>query len=220
MVDGRASARPEVSPVSEHDWTDVGDPAGTQASPQTDENPLLTGARAPRRSTRSPSRARTRREPTESATRPVKQPTKQAVKEPTREDKLNGVFQLVATPLLIAGSQKRELLADGAAFLYYGKGISAAAAQTAEEQAEFAALLDKALKFGPYGLLLAAVIPLPLQIITNHRPELHNITQHFGILSPSVLIASVIAQAPDGSVPTMDGGQGGSTSNGDSSPTG
>jgi hypothetical protein len=84
-----------------------------------------------------------------------------------------GLLQLPAAALGIAGSQgkkpKYELLADAAVITYYTPGIATAVNDLAQDRPEVAAVLDKILKVGPYGALLAAVMPMTLQILANHK---------------------------------------------------
>jgi hypothetical protein len=87
---------------------------------------------------------------------------------PDYEEGLNGIFQMVSFGLTMAGDKSKPLLADGLALSEHGPNISAALNQLALEKPEIAGVLDKVLAAGPYGLLLAAVAPLAMQIVSNH----------------------------------------------------
>ena len=80
-----------------------------------------------------------------------------------------GLMQIPAGALAIAGMQKPVFLADSAAITIHGENIATALDQLAQERPEVAAVLDRVLQVGPYGVLIAAVAPLVLQILANHN---------------------------------------------------
>jgi hypothetical protein len=79
-----------------------------------------------------------------------------------------GLFQIPAGALAIAGMQRPVLLADSAAVTIHAEPIATALDQLAHERPEVAAVLDRILQVGPYGVLIAAVAPLALQLLSNH----------------------------------------------------
>jgi hypothetical protein len=79
-----------------------------------------------------------------------------------------GMLQLPAGVLAFAGMNKPELAADAATVTIYGPGIAEALNELAKERPEVAAVLDRVLSVGPYGMLIAAVMPLVLQVLANH----------------------------------------------------
>lgn len=80
-----------------------------------------------------------------------------------------GIAQLIAAPLMVAGISKPALRADAAAIVLHAEGIAEAMQQTAEQVPQFGAVLDKILSVGPYGALLAATMPLAVQLAANHN---------------------------------------------------
>lgn len=79
-----------------------------------------------------------------------------------------GMMQLPAAVLAFAGTNKPELAADAATITVYGPGVAEALNELAKERPEVAAVLDRILSVGPYGLIIAAVTPMVLQILANH----------------------------------------------------
>jgi hypothetical protein len=90
---------------------------------------------------------------------PALAPTRQA-----REKALGGLLQVAAMPCLAVPS----LRADAGALSIHGPGIVSAAAEAAEADPRFAALVDRLTVIGPYGALVAATVPLAAQLIRNH----------------------------------------------------
>lgn len=79
-----------------------------------------------------------------------------------------GMMQLPAGVLAFAGMSKPELAADAAVLTIHGPNVAEALNELAKERPEVAAVLDRVLSVGPYGLLIAAVMPMVLQILANH----------------------------------------------------
>lgn len=79
-----------------------------------------------------------------------------------------GMLQLPAGVLAFAGMNKPELAADAATVTIYGPNIAEALNELAKERPEVAAVLDRVLSVGPYGMVIAAVMPMVLQILANH----------------------------------------------------
>lgn len=84
-------------------------------------------------------------------------------------DGINGVSQIIATGLAIAGDKNPVLLADAVAVTQHAPNISESLNSLAHERPEVAAVLDKVLQVGPYGLVIGAMVPLFAQIMTNHK---------------------------------------------------
>lgn len=80
-----------------------------------------------------------------------------------------GLFQLPAGVLAIAGMQRPVFAADAAAITVHAPNIAQALDDLAHERPEVAAVLDRVLQVGPYGVLIAAVVPLALQVLANHE---------------------------------------------------
>lgn len=114
---------------------------------------------------------------------------------------VKGLLQLVATPLVIAGAKKPELLADGIAVEMHGDNLANALNETAKHVPQVAAALDKILAAGPYGLIIAAIIPLGAQIAVNHGFIPAQAAEAMGCVSRETLIASVTGQVPQEAQP-------------------
>lgn len=87
---------------------------------------------------------------------------------PDYEEGLNGFVQMAAFGLAIAGDKNPVFLADSVAVAEHGPNLSAALNGIAQERPEVAAVLDKLLAVGPYGLLIGAAAPLIMQVLSNH----------------------------------------------------
>lgn len=84
------------------------------------------------------------------------------------EEGLNGIFQMAGFTLAMAGQKNKAFLADSVAIAHHGPEVSSALNALAMERPEVAAVLDRILAVGPYGLVLAAVLPLAMQLGANH----------------------------------------------------
>jgi hypothetical protein len=100
-----------------------------------------------------------------------------------------GLLQLPAFALTFASRYQPDLALDAMAISLHTPGIAVAVNAMAAEDEKIAALLDRILKVGPYGALLAAMTPLALQIAANHRMLPAN--PDMGILSPAALMEAV-----------------------------
>lgn len=88
---------------------------------------------------------------------------------PQYYDGIMGMFQIAGVGLLMAGGDKNKALsADSAAIATYGPNVAQSLDALAQERPEIAAVLDKLLAVGPYGLVIGAVVPLAMQIASNH----------------------------------------------------
>jgi len=116
------------------------------------------------------------------------------------ETPLLGLFQLPAGVLAIAGMQRPVFAADAAAITVHAPNIASALNDLAHERPEIAAILERVLQVGPYGVLIASVAPLALQILANHGalPE-----GALGTIPQKQLIASFV---PEGMQPQSDNG--------------
>lgn len=126
---------------------------------------------------------------------PAKRPTpaqRQATaKTGEREEGLNGLFQIAAAGCLMGGQ-----VADGAAVSTHGPNIAREAAQLAETNERMGRLLDYLTAVGPFAGLLAAAMPLGLQILVNHgKLPVVPALQQFGIVPPGALEAQAKADA-------------------------
>lgn len=120
------------------------------------------------------------------------------------ETPILGIFQIPAGVLAIAGMQKPVLAADAAAISIHSPGIAKALHDLANERPEIAAVLDKVLQVGPYGVLIAAVAPLALQLLANHEAIPPGA---FGTQHPTQLIQQFLPDMPNPTPPPTDNGE-------------
>jgi hypothetical protein len=120
------------------------------------------------------------------------------------ETPLLGLFQLPAGVLAIAGMQKPVFAADAGAITIHAPHIAKALHDLAQERPEIAGILDRVLQVGPYGVLIAAIAPLVLQILTNHGALPPGM---LGTIPPEQLIASFVpaAESPNPNGERRDG---------------
>lgn len=107
-----------------------------------------------------------------------------------------GLIQLAATPLVVAGTRSDAAMADAAALTVHGPPIADALHSLAQERPEVAAVLDRVLQAGPYGALLAAALPLAVQIATNHGLLPEPLGQAMGAHSRRDLVAMMRPEQP------------------------
>ena len=102
---------------------------------------------------------------------------------------INGLFQMIAVPLAFTAP------ADAAAVGHHGPQIAEALNEVAKERPEVAAALEKVLSAGPYGLLIAAVVPLGVQIAHNHGLIPEQIAVSVGATPKRVIMEQLKDQA-------------------------
>lgn len=102
---------------------------------------------------------------------------------------LNGIFQMVAVPLAFKAP------ADAAAVGMHGPNISEALNELAKERPEVAAVLEKLLAVGPYGLVLSATLPLVIQILHNHDVIPEQMAAPLGAVPKKVLLAHLMGES-------------------------
>lgn len=106
---------------------------------------------------------------------------------------LRGLGQLLAFPLSFVPATRMDALAITA----HWPAIADALDETAQNNVELAAVLDRVVKVGPYGALLTAVTPLLAQIAVNHGGPLQ-LLRSMGAISPQLLMARAMRdQAKD-----------------------
>lgn len=99
-----------------------------------------------------------------------------------REEGLNGLGQLAAIPLVATGN-----LADMGAVATHWPNVSHEAAVLSESNEKVANLVDKITAVGPFAGLIAATIPLVLQILVNHGRLPAGMFGQFGVLPPEMM---------------------------------
>lgn len=121
---------------------------------------------------------------------------KKAAAGPDYRGGVMGLLQVVSMPLMVAGAKNDALLADAATISIHGPVIATALADLAAERPEVAAVLDRVMSAGPYGALIAAVVPLAVQIAANHRAVPGPVASALGAQDPADLVGMMRAQAP------------------------
>lgn len=81
-----------------------------------------------------------------------------------RTDGVNGIFQLAGLGTIMLGQ-----LADAGAISLHGPVISTEVVKLAETDQRIAKGVDVLLQVGPYAGLVAAVMPLVMQLLANHK---------------------------------------------------
>jgi hypothetical protein len=80
--------------------------------------------------------------------------------------------------------------ADAAAISEHSKDISIECARVADDNEQFANVIDKLTSVGPYAGLLTAIMPLAMQLAVNHKRIEAGV---MGTVSPDALAAKVKA---------------------------
>lgn len=120
--------------------------------------------------------------------KPATGPSKQA----ERAEGLRGFLGLVSVPIAMFGGETGAV--DGIAITKHGENISNEAAALAENNVYMARTLDYICAVGPFAGLLAASIPLALQIMANHkRISASALPPELGIVEPQLLLAEAHA---------------------------
>lgn len=110
---------------------------------------------------------------------------------------INGLLQIAAFPLALAGKARPVFALDAAALTIHGPNVAEALNAIAQERPEVAAVLDRILSVGPYGLLIGAVIPLIAQIGHNHGKLPEPVAVGMGAIPRKDLEADLRRQAEE-----------------------
>lgn len=116
--------------------------------------------------------------------KPVPQTRRQA-----RAEALNGWAQIGSFVCLCKG-----WLADSQAIAMHAPPICDEIAQIGETNAQLAGPLDALCKAGPYAALMAAVMPLALQLAANHDKISVTAVGGMGVVAPATLEAQAKAE--------------------------
>lgn len=111
-----------------------------------------------------------------------------ADKTSTREDAMNGLVQLGTFGLIIT-----KQYADAGAIKKHGPGLVHEIAVAAEKDVKLAKAIDSTASVGPYGAIIAAAMPLVLQLLANHKVLNGDLTA-VGVISPAALAAEAKAE--------------------------
>lgn len=106
-----------------------------------------------------------------------------------REEAVNGLFQLGQLGCIIFGQY-----ADAGAIGLHAPPIAAEAAELAEKNDQVAKGIDLLLQVGPYAGLVAAIMPLVLQIMANHKVIPAEKMSGANIVKPEVLESQIKTQ--------------------------
>lgn len=176
---------PEPPPATGYSTTDPDAPWGRRADGTPRAKPGRP-AGTPNTGPRRPAPPRASVPPPRPAA--PRKPKAKQVAGPDYRAGINGLFQLVAAPLAMAGIKNDSAAADAAALTVYGPGIADALHDLAVERPEVAALLERILSAGPYGALIAAVLPLVVQLLTNHGVLPGHVGTAMGAQDPAALV--------------------------------
>jgi hypothetical protein len=128
-------------------------------------------------------------ETNKSAAPPKKSPTPVADIRKDRTEGVNGIFQLAGLGCIMMGQ-----LHDAGAISIHGPAISNEIVTLAESDARIAKGVDALLQVGPYAGLVAAVMPLVLQLLANHKVVPADKLGGAGIQMPDALEMQVKTQ--------------------------
>jgi hypothetical protein len=103
-----------------------------------------------------------------------------------------GLSALVALPLRWLGPAGQL---DSIAVQLHAASFAEAVNETARDRPEVAAMCDRLLSIGPYGLIVEALLPLGAQIAANHGWLPDAVTSKFGAVPPNALMAQAGAFA-------------------------
>lgn len=106
-----------------------------------------------------------------------------------RRDGLLGLAQLVGGVCLVTGQY-----ADAAAIGRHFPPLAKAAADLADENETVAKPIDFLIQIGPYGAIIAAGLPLVLQLLANHKVIDASAMSSQGVVPPAVLEAQMKAE--------------------------
>lgn len=143
----------------------------------------------PRRSAggRPPGRRRaTTRPPKPRPQAPQRKPAR--TKAPDYRAGVTGLLSVVALPLRFSGPAGPL---DAATVMLHAEEIGQACQDTAEQDARFAALLDRAMSVGPYGALIGCALRLGAQIAENHQVLPPQVTTSLGAVPRDQLVAQL-----------------------------
>ncbi len=110
--------------------------------------------------------------------------------EPDYRAGIMGLLQIPAMGLSMVGRQTKNtaLQADGYALAMHAPGIAEALNETAKAQPAVGRALESIMKAGPYGAIIAAMVPLVMQLAANHG--VMNPAPQMGIHAVADLVAA------------------------------
>jgi hypothetical protein len=88
------------------------------------------------------------------------------------------------------------LVADGATILVHGPAFAEAVQEIAKHDPRVAALLEKLVTFGPYGMFVTVCVIAGAQFARNHDEKDAAILEGFGAVPPNEIIAQANLDVP------------------------
>lgn len=148
-----------------------------------DGKPKTSNRGRPRKGTSAPGGSGRRTGPTSVPGPPRARPAGSRSKSKGKDYKagVQGLIQLACVPLLFSYPD------DAAALVVYGEPLAQAVDDLANEDARFAAVLDRILAAGPYGALIAAAMGLGGQLAVNHGAIPVEVGKYLGAMPVEVL---------------------------------
>lgn len=110
---------------------------------------------------------------------------------------INGIGQLIALPLGLAGRANRKLAYDAATVVAFLPDVAAFGNELAQNEPRVAALLDKIVTVGPYGKGVALALGIGAQIAVNHGWIPVEAGRTMGAMEPEQLMDHVSGPAPE-----------------------
>jgi hypothetical protein len=104
-----------------------------------------------------------------------------------------GIVQVASFPLAIAGRSNPVLALDAAAVTLHAPALAEAINALAMDHPEVAAVLDRIMSVGPYGALIGALVPIVVQIASNHEMIPGPVAESLGALSRDELVRKMQA---------------------------
>lgn len=111
---------------------------------------------------------------------------------------IEGLFQLIAFPVAFA------FPADAAAITHYSPGIAKELDALAQVRPEVAAALDRVLSVGPYGAVIAATLPLVIQLLVNHGVIPIGAVASFGVVPKETILRNIGVPVEDAPAETKE----------------
>lgn len=98
---------------------------------------------------------------------------------------IEGLFQLIAFPVAFAYP------ADAAAITHHSPNIARELDALAQVRPEVAAVLERVLSVGPYGAVIAACLPLVIQLLVNHGAIPFGAVASFGVVPKETILRDI-----------------------------
>lgn len=102
-----------------------------------------------------------------------------------------GMFQMIALPLAFKAP------ADAYAVGIHAEPIAEALNQLSLDRPEVAAVLEKILQVGPYGLLISALVPFGVQLMHNHNVIPEQMAVQMGATPKRIIIEELTLQSQE-----------------------